>query len=329
MHWWQRKFKTVIKNNRSKLQLIGWLLGGGLLIYQLIQGIISYQQHYFQFHNVKGVITALACSILALVLQMLSWKMFMKDLGVDIPWLAVFKGYFLSFLPRYIPGTIWGYISRGEWLYQQFRVDYSITNVGSILELGSAIFANMMILAFHFTKKSISARWWLVIFPFLTIIAWLVFKEILKFLKGKKIEFWGTIEKFLSIKTKTWFECTILFGITWILYGISLFFIQSSLMAKVVIDVESITSLTEIYSMAWMMGFIIIFIPAGLGLREFALMNLLQNYTHMSKVDANVTAVVGRIVIVIAEICLLLFGFLLSLNHVLHSQRKNTSKGLL
>jgi hypothetical protein len=242
---------------------------------------------------------------------MVAWKILMRDLNVNLSWNSVLKGYLLSFLPRYIPGSIWGYLSRNEWLYQEYHVDYFISNIGSILELGTAILANSMIVFLYFFYSRIPIWLFFILAPIFTVLFWRLFKAAVLLKKNKSNMFWKMILKISEVKTITLSLSTFLFLTTWMLYGIGLFLIQSSFEPLDSLNLERITGFTGIYSLAWMVGFFIIFIPAGLGFRELALTNLLVTSQGFGNATANATAIISRISVMVAEIGWLILGFIL------------------
>ena len=69
----------------------------------------------------------------------------MQENQVKINLISTLRGYSLSFLPRYLPGSIWGYLSRSEWLTQQFSIPFKYSNAISVVEIGATITANLLV----------------------------------------------------------------------------------------------------------------------------------------------------------------------------------------
>lgn len=136
----------MIRRNywRKVLLWLGFTIGFSIFVFQIYISINSYIDKSFSL-SLGWILLAIITSMISLGLQILAWRLIMSGLGFQIPIWKAFKGYIPSFLPRYIPGTIWGYISRSEWLNHNFGIPYRSTNYGSILELSISVTANLLI----------------------------------------------------------------------------------------------------------------------------------------------------------------------------------------
>ena len=162
---------------RRRLYFAGFLLGGLLFVQQLGQ---VYQAAVTQVvHSVAygWLVVALLSVMAGTMLQVAAWVYLMGGLGVPLLWRKVVWGYIFSFVPRYVPGSVWGYLSRGEWLFQSQGVSRRVTALGSVLEvLGSACSVCMFAafeIAVHYLDPSLAglviilvalapfASWWL------------------------------------------------------------------------------------------------------------------------------------------------------------------------
>jgi uncharacterized membrane protein YbhN (UPF0104 family) len=74
---------------------------------------------------------------------------------------------------------------------------------------------------------------------------------------------------------------------------------------------------------SWLIGFLILFIPAGMGVRELALTTLLVNNAGLATAPANAIAVLARIVTLIAELTWLLVALVLigGAKRVIHNRK--------
>ncbi len=80
--------------------------------------------------------------------QIGAWVLLMRSLNIELPIHKARYIYSLSFLARYIPGSIWGYLSRSEWLLHDYQVSYTSSNYGSILEVALAVSTGFCVLGF-------------------------------------------------------------------------------------------------------------------------------------------------------------------------------------
>ena len=65
---------------------------------------------------------------------------------------------------------------------------------------------------------------------------------------------------------------------------------------------------TYAFCASWVIGFVVIFVPAGLGVREWSLTAILENTLGLAAGPAALVAVVTRLGIVVAELILLVVG---------------------
>ena len=112
-------------------------LGAGalILILQAANGYRAQTARGLPITSPQLLFGALVFTGLATGAQMLAWRTLMQGLGVSLGKREVLRGYMLSFLPRYIPGSVWGYLGRNEWFFQEYAVSYAASNLGSILEI--------------------------------------------------------------------------------------------------------------------------------------------------------------------------------------------------
>jgi hypothetical protein len=80
---------------------------------------------------------------------------------------------------------------------------------------------------------------------------------------------------------------------------------------------------TSAGSLAWAIGFLIIFVPAGLGVREWSLGTLLVQFAALSPGQATLLAVVSRVGMIAAEVLVLLVGLQSQISKRQIKRRKN------
>ena len=137
------------RNIRRFLQNIGMALGGLLLLYQGFRAVQAFVESRIQIDAPVYLLLSVVIIFITIALQMLAWSVLMGNFGVNIPWGPLKRGYILSFLPRYIPGTVWGYISRGEWLSRDYQVNHFTAHASSLLEVFVAVFSSVLVILIY------------------------------------------------------------------------------------------------------------------------------------------------------------------------------------
>jgi len=101
---------------------------------------------------------------------------------------------------------------------------------------------------------------------------------------------------------KEWSVILINSSIQWCLLGFGIWLIQkgfSNIHGN--ISFPLMLNYSSAFSMAWLSGFVMIFIPNGLGVREFVLRELLATQMGFSNSAANLISILSRILLFIAE----------------------------
>jgi uncharacterized membrane protein YbhN (UPF0104 family) len=290
---------------RRILYSAGIVLGLGLLAQQAWQGYSALQQIQACVVSPGFLLAALGLYIMAYFVQMAAWALIMRALQAPLTPHAVVEGYALSFLPRYIPGSIWGYLSRNEWLAQNHQVSYRISTTASLLE------AALLLV----TAGGLGALFWLPILwqmPWLELgivvssilaswLAWRIVPWLAARLGGRQAEIGLTPRQNLLL----WGSTTLLYVAFWGLQGGALVAITQTLCGGLVLGVFAATAA---FGLAWAIGFLVVFVPAGLGVREWTLSALLVLFAMLQPGQATLLAVVSRLGLIVAEVIVLLIG---------------------
>jgi len=293
------------KSLKSIFQIAGSIVGLILIFYQIKNGISAVNQNLVEFFNYKFILFSLLFSIIALFFQILGWFKINNSLENKLTFRNILFGYVFTFLPRYIPGSIWGYLTRSEWLANSHNISYKNSLYVSVLEMVIILISNLALgsIFFYYSSSQILFLFlpiFIILFSIVTIkyfTNWSLFKNILPNHFIDNIDFGTWIIIFSSFIT------------SWVFYGIGLAFSLNAFTNVFIIDISFLLLSISINSISWIIGFLIIFVPAGLGIREILLNHLLISSLFISANIASIVAVVYRIITLAAEIILLLLGY--------------------
>jgi len=293
-----------MKQARRWLRPLGILLGAGLLLFQVYQGWQAVRLQEIRLVSPGYLALSILPVMLAIFQQVVSWRILMLAINIRIPYRDVFRGYLLSFLPRYIPGTVWGYISRNEWLYQDYGVDYTLSSFGSILEIVVSIVASaMMACLFFVAYPAVQYKVWIgilvLVMPFLS---WWVGSVLLKVGVVQKIFKKLEVKTLEVINLPRWLLSVLLITVNWFYYGFSLYLVVLGVGQTTSINLYSLVIFAGSYSLAWLLGFLVLFLPSGLGLREWVLAYLLSWGFSLTSFEASAVAITFRLIVVLAEL---------------------------
>jgi len=240
----------------------------------------------------------------------------MRSLKIDLPVHKARLIYSLSFLARYIPGSIWGYLSRSEWLFQNYQVSYTTSNYGSVLEVALEVTTSTCVVGFCIINNNVLVPAWVgYLLLFLPWLPWLIWFS--KYALQWRNKLGGYLKsEILGLNPlfRDWTVILVLLVLNWFYYGLGVFLVGYALGIWRIDQFSSVwTILTGDFSAAWLAGFFAIFIPSGLGVRELVLSSLLTSQFQLIESVARAIAVIMRLVTILAEFATILLATLLYL----------------
>ena len=290
---------------RRALYVMG-LVGG--LAFFLRQVWLGWQA--IELYNVRVLqpvylVLAMLCCLALYALHMFAWTLLLRHLGSPIRLRQTFEGFMISFLPRYIPGSVWGYWSRSEWLDRTCGLSYRSSLFASALEvLGLVLTGLMWVAAYELQQGSglvsialggggvLLGGAALLLLPRLTT---LLGGRFLRVQSGEPARrpaaAWvGVAAGYLGI---------------WLAYGASTLLVGSAILP---VSPGNLLAFTAASGVSWLTGLAIVIVPAGLGIREFTLALLLRSFLGVPDWQGNLVALGSRLLLVLAELFWLAVG---------------------
>lgn len=304
---WLQKF-------RQQFYLAGLVLGGALLLWQLAKGLRELILNQVVLAAPGALALGMGLVLATNLFQMLAWGNLMGGLGVKLSLRQVISGYALTFLPRYIPGTIWGYLSRGEWLKREAGVGYAVTNLGSVLEMVLILCANAMVIGLYlFTQMELALRpWFGLVWLAAPVLVWAF---VIWVVRIPWVRAWLPVEvrqnPRQSLTLGRWLISLVLLLGLWLPYGIALGLTAKAFYPGLLTTWSEWALVSAAYSVAWLVGFFIVFVPAGMGFRELALATLLTGGLGLAASSASLVSVLFRLMLIFSEIIWVFVGLFL------------------
>lgn len=272
----------------------------GIISYLVLQISNDWTQVYSNIQEINFFYLLLAIPFFLLIYPQgaFCWYLLLKKIGVSINFVESFKIWIISSTGRYIPGTIWQYLGRVEFAKRQAGIPRSQTIVSLMLEAFLTLLAGCFLgiyTVFFIDLQILSAKaWYLLLIPLLLIALHpQVLKRVLKKIGNTevKLRFNDTLAVF------PWFV------INFLINGVALFFLVSSINHN--LDYTQVLKLTSIYSISWVIGYLIFFAPGGIGVTEISLSYLLSFSMPLS--IASVIALMYRFFLTVAEMIIFIF----------------------
>jgi hypothetical protein len=209
-------------------------------------------------------------AIFLFVFRALVWRRILQTFGHRLPVAAATRIWSTSELARYLPGAIWQVVGR-VYLCKPYGVRGSVCSVTQILELAIFLLANVLVavsclLYFGFKNVHGAARWWLV--------AACALVPVLAFLLHPKT-FYGIINHVMRRLNKPAIVRRLrgheLFALlAWNVLGLLWQSVALYLILKdpLYLKIQWWWVLAGAYSLAWVAGFLAVWAPGGIGVRE-------------------------------------------------------------
>lgn len=231
-------------------------------------------------------ISSLILSILLLTLGRLSITLMtsqvLQSLGSTFSFKKLFYIVSTSELAKYLPGGIWHFVGRAGY-YQSLGMPVSKTSVAILKEnlwlVVSAGMASASLLVLGYT----GLRYWWVLILFALI--WICI-----------IYLWGREVAPQRIVAIVLVQLSI-----WILNGLSF-----SILLNISNAPDAIIIIAA-FTLSWLIGFLSLFAPGGIGVREVVLVALLLPL--FSSTDISIFAITHRILWIIVELLMALFAW--------------------
>lgn len=195
----------------------------------------------------------------------LTWRAALHVLGADLGTVSALRGYFVGQLGKYLPGGIWAVMGRGEWARRE-GIPGPTAYTSVLLSMGTANLAALLLVALLVPFSGLVERepgytWVLAFLPlgFLAVHPAVlgVGLNVLRRITGRE----------LVVDVASWTSSSLLVVRhlpSWVAIGATSVLVTRALGASVVDPIELISAT----ALAWAIGFLILPVPGGIGVRE-------------------------------------------------------------
>jgi len=217
--------------------------------------------------------------LVVLLLAALGWSLVLRWLGVSLSLKRSFQIYYLSGLLRYLPGSLW-YVAARAYLCQKRGISVTTFSQSLALEVSFIVLSGLAVaspLGFVYMDAPFAA--------ILCGIAWLVIA--LAVVRPSMVA--SPLTRFLAlfrVKLPTapasghqLRKVLAVYLSLWLIYGLAIFGIANVLEP---LPLSAFPPIASAYALAWVVGFLVLYVPSGLGVREGALAFLLSPFISPS-----------------------------------------------
>jgi len=303
---------------RQIFTLIKWTLCLIVLIFVGQQGYRLWNQDELHEVSINWVmlIPAGIAYLLGWIPSVWFWRKLMLACGCPVDWKNSTRAYYCGHLGKYIPGKAMVLVIRSAMVKDHGcrpTIAALTATCETLLMMGTGLVVTFCLLPFVFSKEHLAKLpgWltplleWQGLLPVVGLTATFLLVPVIAYLVsfvGRKMtprEFLE--EKPIQIKSKLIFQGLLGFGFCWIGLGLSLGFVLKSLQPEFVLT-ENLWSMVAASALATSVGFLAIFAPGGVGVREGLLMWALQAHPEIGPAQAVASAVLLRLLWLFCEI---------------------------
>jgi glycosyltransferase 2 family protein len=238
---------------------------------------------------------AMASILAALATTVLMWRLLLASMGSPLPLRAAARIMLVGQIGKYLPGSLWPVLAQME-LGRDYQVPRSRSASASVLVMLLTLIAGLLtaLVTLPFAAGPMPYRWALLATPILLamlyprvlngLISWL-----LRLARQPPLE--QPLTAGALLRALGWS-----FG-TWICYGLQIWILATRLGAP-----AGKTALVAIggFAFAWSVGFIVVFAPAGAGIRDVLLLVLLGSVLRAA--DAAAVVLVSRVLMTVGDL---------------------------
>jgi glycosyltransferase 2 family protein len=238
---------------------------------------------------------AMACVLAGLLALLQMFRVLLGALGSPLPVRASAQILFVGQLGKYLPGSVWPVLAQME-LGAAHRVPRRRSASASILTMLLSLLTGILVglVMLPFSKGAAPYRW---VFLFAPLLLVCLYPRLLN----------RIIDRLLRLARRPALEQPLTAGavatalgwgiVMWICYGLQVWLMA----APLGLDSASGALLAiGAFAFAWCAGFVIVFIPAGAGVREYVLLLLIGPVTGFPAAAA--VALVSRVLMTLGDL---------------------------
>lgn len=246
------------------------------------------------------VLAAFAVALAYVLATMASWRAVLSDLGSAVPLGAAARMFLLSQLGKYVPGGVWNLVAAAE-----IGADLKIPRRRSVTVMAVALLVSIVtgllvaLIALLAGPADVRDRYWPAALA-LPVLCVLLLPPVLNRLLGIVLGRLGRppLEHPVSaagvVRASAWAL------LAWLLAGLHLYLLITALGAEATFETAALAA--GAYALAWTVGFLVVVVPAGVGVREAVLGLVLAD--QLSGGSVVVAVLASRVLLTVADVVL-------------------------
>jgi glycosyltransferase 2 family protein len=238
---------------------------------------------------------ALVCVLVALLALMQQYRGLLGALGSPLPVRVAAQILFVGQLGKYLPGSVWPVLAQmelGAAHQVPRRRSASASALTMLLSLLAGILVGLVMLPF---SKGAGPYWW--VFLFAPVIVILLYPKVLNRVLDSLLRMARrpSLEQPLTGRA---IATALAWGVaSWLVFGLQIWVLGDRLGLS---GASGVLLAIGAFAFAWCAGFVVVFVPAGAGIREIVLIALLSPAIGADKAGA--IALVSRVLMTLGDL---------------------------
>ena len=231
------------------------------------------------------------------------WLSLLSKLGSSLSFWKMLKIWFLSNLGKYLPGKVWTVVGTIYLLEKEGvpkRKGLTTAIIGQALSVLSALLLSFILLGYTLYEKIFSKNplvFFLAVFFSIAVFIFITYPKLLEMVINFGLRLVKKEGISLELKAKDLLLYLIYYTLSWLLFGLAFMFFVKSVTP---VEWNLYFSLTGAFAFSLTIGFLAVFVPGGLGVREGILVLLLSLYFPLPV--ATLLSIFSRLWISLVEI---------------------------
>ncbi|MFV2198940.1 lysylphosphatidylglycerol synthase domain-containing protein [Nocardiopsis sp. LOL_012] len=291
----------------SRLRRSPWVRLGLFLLFLACAGL-AVHAHWEQTREAVADLplwtlpVSVAAGMAGLVCQMLAWRTLLAGLGSPLPRGAAARVMFVGQLGKYLPGSVWAFLAQVE-LARDWNVPRVRGATATVLAVAVTVAVGLCVAAVALPLASAEAarRWWwaLALAPVALgvlhprVAGWGLRLAARPFARFREVAGAGP----LDLPGRSMAAAVAWTVAAWLLLGTHVWVLVRAVGGDAL---PSLGPAVGAYALAWTLGLLVVFAPAGLGVREAVLVVALAPVVDTGA--ALVVAAASRLVMTVADL---------------------------
>ncbi|WP_232831922.1 lysylphosphatidylglycerol synthase domain-containing protein [Nocardiopsis sp. FIRDI 009] len=279
-----------------------------VLLVLLLCAVLAVRAHWEQAREAAAALplwvlpVAVLAGMAGLTGQMMAWRALLSGLGSPLPGGVAARVMFVGQLGKYLPGSVWAFVAQVE-LGRDWEVPRVRGAAATLLAVGVTVAVSLAVAAVALPLSSAEAarRWWwaLALAPLLLaalhprVVGWGVRLAARPFARFREVAEAGP----LRLPGRAMAAAVAWTLAAWVPLGAHVWVLTWAVGGD---PVRSFGPAVGAYALAWTLGLLVVFAPAGLGVREAVLVVALAPVVDAGA--ALVVAVLSRLVMTVADV---------------------------